>query len=146
MTNEEGISIAILIPLVIILIIAVLALFSMTIVSAGNKGVKLKFGAVQKGILSEGLYFNIPFVESIVTMEVRTLKYQVEADSASKDLQSVTTTIALNYHIDSEKIDILFQKIGTDYQDRIIAPAIEESVKASTARFTAEELITKRRK
>jgi regulator of protease activity HflC (stomatin/prohibitin superfamily) len=69
---------------------------------------------------------------------------ETDADSASKDLQSVNTTVALNYHVNPLEVNRLFQEVGDDYEYSIISPAIQESVKAATAKFTAEELITKR--
>jgi regulator of protease activity HflC (stomatin/prohibitin superfamily) len=77
-------------------------------------------------------------------MEVRTLKYQAPATSSSQDLQLVSTEVALNYHLDPTVVNDLYQTLGVDYPERIIAPTIQESVKASTAKFAAEELITKR--
>ena len=88
--------------------------------------------------------FIIPFAEQVIQLEVRTLKYQAEASAASNDLQEVQTVIALNYHIDPSDANAIFQQLGADYSDRIIAPTIQESVKASVAKFNAEELITKR--
>jgi regulator of protease activity HflC (stomatin/prohibitin superfamily) len=75
---------------------------------------------------------------------VRTLKYVADATAASNDLQEVQSTIALNYHITPSQANIIYQQLGADYADRIIAPTIQESVKASVAKFNAEELITKR--
>ncbi len=77
-------------------------------------------------------------------MEVRTQKIEVAASSASKDLQDVTTTVALNFHLSTEETNNLYQEIGQAYRERIIDPAIQEGVKAVTAKFTAEELITRR--
>ncbi len=77
-------------------------------------------------------------------MEVRTLKFQALASAASNDLQEVQTTIALNYHVSPSQANIIYQHLGANYPDRIIAPTIQESVKASVAKFNAEELITKR--
>jgi regulator of protease activity HflC (stomatin/prohibitin superfamily) len=79
-----------------------------------------------------------------VPLEVRTLKYVANAAAASNDLQEVQTPIALNYHINPNQANIIYQQLGADYADRIIAPTIQESVKASVAKFNAEELITKR--
>ena len=59
-------------------------------------------------------------------------------------MQEVQTTIALNYHISPSQANIIYQQLGADYADRIIAPTIQESVKASVAKFNAEELITRR--
>jgi len=104
----------------------------------------LYVGAVENRVLGEGLHFIVPFAEQVVQMEVRTLKYQADATAASNDLQEVQTTIALNYHLSPSRANLIYQQLGADYAARIIAPTIQESVKASVAKFNAEELITKR--
>jgi regulator of protease activity HflC (stomatin/prohibitin superfamily) len=117
---------------------------SVVIVQAGHRGVVLYVGAVENRVLGEGVHFIIPFAEQVIQLEVRTLKFQADASAASNDLQEVATVIALNYHIDPSKANIVYQQLGADYADRIIAPTIQESVKASVAKFNAEELITQR--
>jgi regulator of protease activity HflC (stomatin/prohibitin superfamily) len=117
---------------------------SAVVVQAGHRGVVLYVGAVENRVLGEGLHFIIPFAEQVIPLEVRTLKFQANASAASNDLQEVATVIALNYHIDPNKANILYQQLGTDYETRIIAPTIQESVKASVAKFNAEQLITNR--
>ena len=117
---------------------------SVVIVQAGHRGVVLYVGAVENRVLGEGVHFIIPFAEQVIQLEVRTLKFQADASAASNDLQEVATVIALNYHIDPNKANIVYQQLGADYADRIIAPTIQESVKASVAKFNAEQLITQR--
>ena len=77
-------------------------------------------------------------------MDTRTQKDQVDASSASKDLQTVNSKIAVNYHLEGSEAVSVYQNIGIDYQDKVIAPAIQEAFKSITAKYTAEELITKR--
>jgi regulator of protease activity HflC (stomatin/prohibitin superfamily) len=131
-------------------IIAVVILFvilssSVKIVDGGFRGVLLKFGAIDTSVsLSEGLHFILPFRDSIVQFEVRTQKIVESTTSASKDLQNVVTEVALNYHVDPNAVPALYKQLGFDYSNRVIVPAIQESVKQVTARFNAEELITKR--
>lgn len=127
----------------VIIIIVVLA-ESITIVEAGHRGVVLYLGAVENRVLGEGVHFIIPFVERVDQMEVRTQKFQAEATAASKDLQEVQTVIALNYRIDPTEANSIYQVLGVNYADRVISPTIQESVKASVAKFNAEELITRR--
>src|SRR6187402_657376 len=127
----------------VIIIIVVLA-ESIVIVEAGHRGVVLYLGAVENKVLGEGVHFIIPFVEQVVQMEVRTQKFQAEATAASNDLQEVQTVIALNYRIDPQETNRIYQVLGVNYADRVISPTIQESVKASVAKFNAEELITKR--
>ena len=94
--------------------------------------------------LGEGLHFKIPIVQDIKIMDVKTQKKEARVSAASKDLQVVSTTVVLNYNIQPDAAHRLFQEIGTDYESRIVEPAIQESVKATTAKFTAEQLITQR--
>lgn len=133
-----------ILPLAIPLIIVVVILFSgFAVVGAGSVGVITRFGAVNR-VVNPGLNFKLPVIEGMTIMETRTQKEQVDAQAASKDLQEVKSTIALNYHLRAEKAVEVFQNIGIDYKDRIIDPAIQEAFKATTAKFTATELITKR--
>ena len=129
---------------IVTIVIIIIVFESVVIIQAGHRGVVLYVGAVENRVLGEGLHFIIPFAEQVVQMEVRTLKYQADATAASNDLQEVQTTIALNYHLSPTQANVIYQQLGADYADRIIAPTIQESVKASVAKFNAEELITKR--
>jgi regulator of protease activity HflC (stomatin/prohibitin superfamily) len=134
----------ILAGIVTLIIIILIMSESVVIVQAGHRGVVLYVGAVENRVLGEGVHFIVPFAEQVIQLEVRTLKFQADASAASNDLQEVATVIALNYHIDPNKANIVYQQLGADYADRIIAPTIQESVKASVAKFNAEQLITQR--
>ena len=138
--------IRIVVPVIIgIIIISIIAISSVRIVDAGNRGILLHFGAVDTSMsLDEGLHFVVPFRDNVVQMEVRTQKIVESATSASKDLQDVSTQVALNYHINPDNAQIVYIQLGYDYANRVIVPAIQESVKQVTARFNAEELITNR--
>src|SRR5437899_3436963 len=134
----------ILAGIITFVVIIVVMFESVVVVEAGHRGVVLYVGAVENRVLGEGIHFIIPFAEQVIQLEVRTLKFEANATAASNDLQEVQTTIALNYHISPSQANIIYQQLGADYADRIIAPTIQESVKASVAKFNAEELITKR--
>ena len=77
-------------------------------------------------------------------MDVKVQKYEMKSDAASKDLQTVHSVVALNFHIDPDRVGNIYQDVGLQFRDRIIDPGMQEAIKASTAKFTAEELITKR--
>lgn len=128
----------------LILLIIVISLKPFVIISAGEKGVVLNWGAVSEKVLDEGLQFRIPVQQKIVILDVKIQKEEIVAGAASKDLQVVNAKIALNYHLDPLFVNLLIKNIGVDYKIRIIDPAIQEAVKAATAKYTAEELITKR--
>ncbi len=134
------------IGIIILIIIGVVAAASVQIVDAGHRGVLLHWNAVDVTVppLDEGLHFVVPFQDQVVNMEIRTLKFVKATSSASKDLQTVSTEVTVNYHPGYESVNTLFKEVGLDYQNRIIAPAVEEVVKQVTANYNAEELITKR--
>ena len=132
--------------IVALIVIGVISAAAVTIVDAGHRGVLLHWNAVDLTIapLDEGLHFVVPFADSVVQMEVRTMKFIKATSSASKDLQTVSTEVTVNYHPSVESIHYLYKEVGLDYESRIIQPAIEEVVKQVTANYNAEELITKR--
>lgn len=134
----------IVVGVLIAAVIIATASLSFIKIPAGHTGVVLQFGAVTGTVMSEGLHFKIPFVNDVVIMDNRVLKTEVSSTSASKDLQNVSSTIALNYRVDRNNSAKLYQDVGIDFENVIINPAIQECVKAVTAQFTAEELVTQR--
>ncbi|WP_373536833.1 prohibitin family protein [Microcoleus sp.] len=130
----------------IVFIIAALILRPFTIVGPGERGVMMRFGKVQDAILDEGIHPILPIVTSVKTLSVRVQKTDAKADAASKDLQSITTDLAVNWNVDPAKVNQIFQQIGDEEQivSSILSPAISEVLKAATSKKTAEEIITKR--
>lgn len=114
------------------------------IVNAGERAVLVTLGNPSDALISEGIHFKMPMFQSAIIFDIKTQKDEVEASSASKDLQTVNTKIAVNYHLESSSAPRIYREVGRDYVNRILSPAIQESTKASTALYTAEELITKR--
>ena len=137
-----------LLPLiaVAIILLVILALFlnPFKTINAGERGVLLNFGAVQNEILNEGLHFRIPIMQKVVAMDVKIQKSQTDSEASTKDLQDTHFSIVVNYSIDPTKVNWIYQNIGLNYRSRIIDPSVQEVVKAISAKYTAEELITKR--
>lgn len=127
----------------LIFIIGGLLASTIIIVPAGYMGVLMRFGAV-RGQYPSGIHVIMPYVNSVELMEIRTQKEASEATAASRDMQIVTTSLALNFHVDPSRVSKLYQNVGVDYKARIIDPAVQESIKMVTAKFTAEELIKNR--
>lgn len=128
----------------VIIIALSIILSSFTAVPAGHRGVVIRFNAVTGTIMNEGLQMKVPFLDSVVMMDVRTDKYEVGAASASQDLQDVSTTIALNWRLEPTKTAEIYRTLGMEYINRIAAPAVQEVIKQVTARYPAEDLILKR--
>ena len=132
--------------IIVLIIIGVVVGSAVSIVDAGFRGVLLHWNAVElnQPPLEEGLHFIVPFQDSVVPIEVRTLKYTKSTTSASQDLQTVSTEITVNYKPEPNSVHYLYKEVGLDYENRIIQPTVEEVVKQVTANYDAEELITKR--
>ena len=127
------------------LIIVVFGLFKPWVqVGAGERGIVMNFGAVQDKVLNEGIHFRVPVMQQIIKMDIKIHKVVTDAASASSDLQDVALSVALNYHVIPDKANLVYQTIGLEFKERMIDPAIQEVMKAVSARYTAEELITKR--
>ena len=99
-------------------------------IGAGERGIQLRFNAVTGKILGEGLYFRIPLVERVITIDIKIQKEQADATAASKDLQTVHSDVAVNFHIDPMRVASIYQDVGVDYKGRLIDPAVQEGVKA----------------
>ena len=113
-------------------------------IDAGERGVLLNFGAVQKDVLGEGLHLLIPVMQKVVKMDVKIQKSETRSEAASKDLQDIKSVIALNYHIIPDKANWVYQNIGVAFKERVIDPTVQEAVKAVTAKYTALQLIGER--
>ena len=134
------------------LVIGVVALFigmiiffaGTTIVPTGHIGVVTLYQNVQDKYLDAGFHWIKPFVEDVHDVDIRTQKYSNTVEGSAKDLQIVNITMSINYQIKPEKVTELYAKVGEHYNDVILNPALQSSLKASMAQFTAEEMITKR--
>lgn len=129
---------------IVLLIGLVTAFGSWGTIDAGNVGVVLRMGAVTGETKPAGFYAKTPWVTTVVPMNVQVQKEQVEAEAASKDLQTVKATIALNLSLNPSSATTIYQSVGVGYVDKVVAPAMQESIKAVIAQYTAEELISKR--
>ena len=119
---------------------------SFTIINAGHVGVVKTLGAVQPEVFEEGFHFKKPFLDSVEEIDIRLRKAENHASAASKDLQVVSTKVAVQYSLTGPVVPLTYQKIGRReiVESTLVNPAIMESVKAVTAQYTAEQLITKR--
>jgi regulator of protease activity HflC (stomatin/prohibitin superfamily) len=121
-----------------------LAANSFTIVPAGNTGVVLTLGEVSVNPLSEGFHVKAPFVQTVENMSNKIQVYETPASAVSKDLQTVSSSIAVNYRLVSDKSPDMYKNVGVDYQTILITPVVQECMKSATAKYNAEQLITDR--
>lgn len=132
----------------IIGVIVVFCLFvlisSFQTIKSGEVGLKVRFGKIVNTKLDEGFNLKIPFIEQIVVVNIKVQKLELITESSSKDLQTIETDLAVNYRIESEKATYLYKTVGNNYESTILDPAIKESIKATIAKYTAAEVITKR--
>lgn len=134
-----------LIGFIIVVLVVIICVFAcFTTVPAGHTGVVLTFGKVSDSVLQEGLHFKLPFVQNIMIIDNRIVKLDVSTEAFSKDLQTINTNVAVNYHIAKDQSAGLYKNVGIGYEDVLITPAINEVLKAVTANYTAVELVGSR--
>ncbi|MBC3906994.1 MULTISPECIES: prohibitin family protein [Undibacterium] len=128
-------------------VIALLFLFALSpfaTIPAGHRGVLTTFGKPSDEVYSEGIHWVWPVAQKMHRVSVAIQKGEGDGDAASKDLQTVHTKIAINYHVRPDAVVSVYRDLGNEPGERIIIPSVQEAVKAVTARFTAEELISRR--
>lgn len=113
-------------------------------VPASSRGVVTTFGSPSDTVYLPGIHVVLPLAQTMNLVNVSVQRSEDKGEAASKDLQTVHTTIMLNYHVKPEGVISVFVNLGNDPETRIVQPAVQEAVKAVTARFTAEELIGRR--
>lgn len=128
----------------ILVLLFLFFVFCFRVVGVGQVGIVSQFGKITRE-QSSGVLFKAPYpIQHLVKMNIQTQKEQQDATAATHDLQSVNTTIAVNYHLTPDTARTVYQNVGTDYKIRVIDPIIQESVKSVTANYDAADLIAKR--
>ena len=130
--------------LIVIALVAGLLFSSYVVIEPGHTGVVVTMGKVGENVLQEGFHFKIPFVQEIVKIDNRIVKLEVETEAFSKDLQTVQTTLAINYRVDTKKSYSIYKNVGADYENVLVIPAVNEVLKAISSTYTAEESVTNR--
>ena len=130
--------------LIVIALVTGLLFSSYVVIEPGHTGVVVTMGKVGENVLQEGFHFKIPFVQEIVKIDNRIVKLEVETEAFSKDLQTVQTTLAINYRVDTKKSYSIYKNVGADYENVLVIPAVNEVLKAISSTYTAEESVTNR--
>ncbi|MBR3796263.1 MAG: prohibitin family protein [Clostridia bacterium] len=133
-----------ILPLVLVMLVLIILPNCFATVPVGSTGIMLTMGKVEDTALSEGMHFKLPFVQRIVSMDNRVKKLELSTEAFSKDIQTVSATLAVNYRLQTEKTFAIYKSTGTAYEDNLIVPATHEVLKSVCAQYTAEELISKR--
>ena len=130
----------------VIALVGAITLRPFTIINPGERGVITRLGKVQGQPLGEGLHFKLPLIDRVTRINVRINKDQVPGNGSSRDLQDVDIDVAINWKVTPDKVNFVFQELRDESNalERVLIPAVNEVVKASTAQKTAEEIITKR--
>ena len=125
----------------------ILVLQCFTVIPVGCTGVVKNLGKPSGKTFDNGLKLKAPFIQSVDIVDNKTQKLPVDANAVSKDLQAVSSTIAVIYKVEPKDSVFIVSHIGANYYvDKILSPAVQETVKAVTAKYTAEGLITERAK
>jgi len=131
--------------IVILVVLFILAWGTFVIVPAGNRGIVLWWGSVEKRVMGEGFNFKVPIAERVVKIDVKVRPHPFkEIDAASKEYQMVKLTGMMNFHIDPAYVNDLYQKVGLDFADKVIDPAFNDFVKEVVPNYSITEILPKR--
>lgn len=135
-----------LVEIAIAVLVLLLLWSSFVAIGPGERGVLMTFGAVQHGVLAPGLHMKIPLVQTVKRMNVQIQKSQTQETAASRDLQDVTSEVAVNWAINPLDAEWVYERLGDESQlaDKVIAPIVSNAVKAVAAHYDAEQLVEKR--
>lgn len=130
-----------------IFIILTLILNPITIIGAGERGIVFNnTTGIEDRVLGEGLHFRMPFIQSIRKLDVRVQKDEAVATAGTNDLQNATIKTVVNWRLDAGKAHKIYQEVGDEEAvlNSIIRPRVAEVVKAASAKYSAEEMLTQR--
>ena len=113
-------------------------------IRSGEVGLRVRFGKIIDSNLSEGFNLKIPYIEKIVKVNIKVQKVEIDTMAASKDLQDIDIVIAVNYRVEGDSASNLYRTVGNNYENVVLQPAIQESVKSVISKYTAEEVVTSR--
>lgn len=131
---------------VIVLFILITIYGSYSKINSGEVGLKVRFGKIVDTSLNEGFNFKLPYIEKVVKVNIKVQKVELNTESSTKDLQTVNTLLAVNYRVSKENAVQLYKNVGNSYEETVLIPAIQESIKAVMSNYNAEETITLRNK
>ena len=132
---------------ILLAMLIIFGLNSFVIINPGEAGVLSILGKARDGALLEGIHFKPPVISNVDVYDVTVQKYEIPAQSSTKDLQELTAKFAINFRIDASEVVEIRRKQGSlqNIVSKIIAPQTQESFKIAAARRTVEEAITKRK-
>lgn len=117
-----------------------------TIVDTGHRGIETHFGKVTDRSLSEGIYFYNPFTSGIVEMDVRTQKLEFDAETYTRDIQQAKLHVTINYNLDKDHANEMYQNVGRDWEDKLIPQTAQGTLKTVIGKWDAVDLIGNRGK
>lgn len=130
--------------IVAVILIVIVLTSCFVVVTPGHTGVVVTLGKVSDRVLQEGMHFKAPFAQNVILIDNRIVKLEVSTEAFSRDLQTISSVVAVNYHVNKDKSFSLYKDVGLGFEDVLVTPAVNEVLKAVTAKYTAQELVNSR--
>ena len=143
MNKEKG---SLFIAISILVVIFIIWCNPMAIVGVGERGVKVTLGKVSPRSYEEGIHFVTPFISKIKVMNVKTQKMSVETEVYTKDIQQAKINYVVNYNLEPKHVHEMYRNVGIYYQDTILTPAVEGTIKDVIGKWNAQDLVANREK
>ena len=136
------------IPMLVLLLLVCLIVMvnPFVMVGPGERGIKIRLGQVQTASYEEGLHLIVPFIDKFRTMDVKTQKNTLNTQVYTKDIQQANIKYVINYNVQPNSVNRLFQQVGMDYEAKILTPVVEGTIKDIIGKWNAQDLIANREK
>ncbi len=142
--DKKIFSIPVIVGLLVVCLIVMVNPFVM--VGPGERGIKIRLGQVQTASYEEGLHLVVPFIDKFRTMDVKTQKNTLNTQVYTKDIQQANIKYVINYNVQPDSVNKLFQSVGMDYESKILTPVVEGTIKDIIGKWNAQDLISNREK
>jgi len=144
--NQQVQSLSSVLTSLIVFAVIIVVLNAYVVINPGQAGVISIFGKAREGALLEGIHIKPPLISAVDVYDVTVQKFEVPAESSTRDLQNLKASFAINFRLDPTRVVEIRRTQGTlgNLVSKIIAPQTQESFKIAAAQRTIEESITKR--
>jgi prohibitin 1 len=125
-------------------LLVILVFSSVVSIPTGNVGILTLFGRVTGEALGEGIHLINPLM-AVQKLSIQTQSVKETANVPSNEGLILALDTSLLFHLDRAKAADVYQKVGANYEEKIVEPTMRAAIRAATSAHTANALYTNAR-